>query len=288
MPRPHPSINTDDLIRLYNEGASIRTMRKHFRCRDRIIASELKALGLKTDRRKKSVDIERVVDLWNKGFNKTVIAEQLGVSQTTITNRLKERGVLPQDRRMATKTRMTRCSLEERRALCKHAQDAVRGSRKTHADLCKRAKTKAAIGKPGSIEESRLGNMLESFGLDIVYQAAIDKYNVDILIGDSIVVEVSGRPKKGPNAERIPKRIKLLLDSGFTLVLVWSNTKWHPVTINAAEYIVSLFKLASSNPSLRGKYWVIWGDGKVMTERCSYSDNLPGILTPISRGSIRS
>ena len=281
MPRPHPSINTDDLIRLYNEGASIRTMRKHFRCRDRIIASELKALGLNTDRRKKSVDIERVVDLWNKGFNKTVIAEQLGVSQTTITNRLKECGINPESRSLAMKRKMSRYSPKERSLICKPAHDAVRGTKKTHSDLCKRARTKANIGKPGSIEEARLGEMFKSLGVSVSHQFAIDKYNVDILIFDSVVVEISGRPKKGVDAERIPERVKLILDRGFSLILVWSNTKWHPVTIDTAKYIISLAKLICSNPSMRGKYWVIWGDSKVMAECRPYCDNLPGILTPI-------
>lgn len=284
MPRPRPTIDVDDLVGLYEEGATIRQMRAHFSCRESFITDELRKLGLQVDRRRKPVDAGRVLDLWNCGMDKTAIAKALGVSQTTITNRLKSVGVMTEAPSEAMRTRMSRMSAEERAELSRRAHDAVRGMRRTHDDLVNRAAGKAMVGKPGSIEEERLGSMLRGRGLKVAHQAAVDKYNVDLLVEDAVAVEVSGRPKKGANAERIPERVKLMLDRGLALLLVWSNTKWHPVTEDAAEYVVSLLDLVRRDPSATGKYWVIWGDGQVMAERRPYSDDLPCVLSPICRG----
>lgn len=284
MPRPRPEIDVDDLVSLYEEGATIRQLREHFSCRASFVTDELKRLGLQTDRRRKPVDTARALELWESGMDKKAIGETLGVSQTTITNRLRDVGVMTESPGDAMRTRMSRMSAEDRAALCRPAHDAVRGMRRTHDDLVRRAIGKAKLGRPGSTEEERLGKMLRERGLTVAHQAAVDKYNVDLLVDGSIAVEVSGRPKKGANAERIPERVKLLLDRGLALLLVWSNTKWHPVTEDAAEYVVSLLDLLRRDPSATGKYWVIWGDGQVMAERRPYSDDLPCVLSPIRRG----
>lgn len=283
MPRPQPHIDIDDLVRLYEEGATIGELRKRFGCRDRFIVAELRKLGLPTDRRRKQLDNEEIVRLYEGGMTKKGIAELLGVGAMTISKRLEEHGIMTESRSNAMRTRLSRMTAEQRQDLSRAAHEAVRGMKRSHEDLCRRAASKAAAGKPGSIEEARLGEMLRARGISVSHQACIDKYNIDLLVEGAIAVEVSGRPKKGMNAERIPKRVEHILDSGLAMLLVWSNTRWFPITEDVAEYAISLLDLVRRDPSALGKYWVVWGDGKVMAEACPYSDDLPFVLSPVSR-----
>jgi hypothetical protein len=281
MPRPHPHIDTDDLVKLYDEGTSIRKMSRHFGCRTEFVADALRSLGLKTDRRRIETDDDRILGMYRFGVPKSGIAEILGISEMTVGKRLVEMGVPRENRSDAIRTRNARMTASERADHARAAHDAVRGMKRTHEDLCRRAAGKAKAAKPGSMMEEVLGSKLVTLGLPVVYQRNVDKYNIDLSIWDSVAVEVSGRPKKGPDLARIPERVKLLFDLDWSLVLVWSNTRSYAIADACAEYVASLAQEIRRNPSLRRKYWVVRGDGKVMAECRPYSDDLPGILAPI-------
>ena len=282
MAHPRVNIDIDHLVNLYNAGESIRSMAKVFECGTHAVTNRLVELGLDTDRRGADLDMDEAVRLYRAGTPKRTLAKQFGVSEMCMINRLRKAGIATENRSDACRTRNARMTAEERSANTKAAHDAVRGTKKTHADLCKRAATKARIAKPGSAAEEALGGRLAAMGLPVSFQRAADKYNIDIAVGDSVAVEVSGRAKKGVNAERIPERVKYLLDAGWALVLVWARKSQCPISDAAAEYVASLYELVGRDPTARGHYWVIWGDGKLMAERRPYSDELPGILTPIA------
>ena len=276
-------VDLDHLVRLYDEGLALDAIAGKLGVSRKVVRNRLAKLGLPTDRRRLPLDDSEIVSLYESGVTKHDIAVRMGTWDMVISKRLAAHGYPTEDRSAAMRTRLSRMTPEERSALSAAAHDAVRGVKRTHSDLVKRANSKAKLGKPGSAEETALGSMLSGMGLPVSYQTAVDKYNIDLTIGDSVAVEVSGRPKKGVNAERIPKRLELILDAGWHVVLIWSNTHWNPIGPACAEYVASCVDEVCRYPSLRGEYRVIWGDGDLMVPPRPYGDDLPGILAPICR-----
>lgn len=275
-------IDTDHMVNLYKSWVSQDAIAAEFGVSRKVIRKRLVELGIENRGRKRAIDEAEMVRLYESGATKHDIAVRFGVSEMTIGRRLAEHGYPCENRSDAMRTRLARMTPEQRSALTASAHDAVRGMKRTDADLCKRAASKEAAGKPGSIMEDRLGRMLRARGLDTVHQKAVGKYNIDIAVNGSVAVEISGRPKKGVNAERIPHRLEYLGDCGWSFVIVWSSTTHRPVNDACAEKVASLCEQACGDPSARGKYWVVWGDGEFMAEGSVYDDTLPGVLTPIS------
>lgn len=276
-------VDRDHLVRLYDEGLALESIASELGVSRKVVRNRLAKLGLPTDRRRLQLDDAEIVRLYESGMTKHEIAVRMGTWDMVISKRLAEHGHPTEDRSAAMRTRLARMTADERRALSASAHDAVRGKKRTHSDLVRRANSKAKTGKPGSTEEAVVGSLLSSMGLPVSYQTAVDKYNLDVTIGDSVAVEVSGRPKKGVNAERIPKRLELVLNSGWHVILIWSNTHWNPIGHACAEYVAACVDEVRRDPSLRGQYRVVWGNGDLMVPPRPYGDDLPGILTPIRR-----
>ena len=186
------------------------------------------------------------------------------------------------------RTRLSRMSADERASLASYAHDAVRGMVRSDADLERRAIGKERSGRPGSAMEELLGELLESRGLSVVHQKAVGKYNIDLAVEGTVAVEVSGRPKKGANLARIPKRVKYLGDAGWSMVVVWSNTQRHPVTEECAEYVVSFLDELRRDPALVGEYRVVRGGGEFIARGRMDDDDIPFVLSPVGNLHIGS
>ena len=280
MPREGTKLDVGDLTRLYEEGLSIERIAERLGSSRKVVTRNLRELGLRTDRRRLPLDDEEIVRLYESGMTKHDIAVRMGTWDMVISRRLSENGHPTESRSDAMRTRLSRMTPDERSALAVAAHDAVRGMKRTDADLCKRAISREAAARPGSTMERVLGDMLASKGLGVVHQKAVGKYNVDLAVEGSVAVEVSGRPKKGVNLSRIPKRVKYLCDAGWSLVVVWSNTHWNPVTEDCAEYVVSFLDELRRNPSMVGEYRVIRGGGEFVAKGRMDDDEIPFVLSP--------
>ena len=145
------------------------------------------------------------------------------------------------------------------------AHDAIRGKTLSHD-----VKIRQAIGKQNAVVnspviETTIDKMLTDRGFSTTIQKAIDIYNVDIAIDSPpIAVEVfgGGWHAYGSHKARFHKRIKHLLDNGWSVVIIWLDARRYPFSIGCIDYIDAFAKSLRLNPSTRGQYRVILGNGK--------------------------
>lgn len=285
MSTPKIDVDIDYIIKRRKEGASCSSIAREVGVSPKVVMSRLKENGISTAKPVIEYDVTRIVSLYESGMTKRRIGKTLGIHEMTVSKILARNGYpTAATRSEATRIAMSRMTAEERSAITAAAHDAVMGSHQTHESLCKRAETKGRIGKTGSIMEQRLYDILTNRGLSVAPQFAVDKYNIDLLVNDSIAVEVSGRGRKLKDIELMRGRTKAILDRGYIILVIWSNTVAYPIDDAAADYVISLLDVFSSDPSSHGKYWVIRGNGNLIAERCPYSDDLPFIMSPKYRG----
>jgi very-short-patch-repair endonuclease len=193
------------------------------------------------------------------------IANQFGVSRGLINKRLKSIGIVPRTRSDAMFVRMSQTSKKERIRLTKAAHDSIRGQKQNFEHRCKLAITLENKGIVKSLNERKLIKMLKDKGFDdIVPQKAFGPYNIDVALSKSrISVEIfgGGWHAHGLHAKRFAKRIKYILDCGWTPIIIWIDERTCPLGVGAIEYIITLSKKISTSKALRCKEHMIRGNG---------------------------
>jgi len=281
MPTKRINVDIDNLINLRNSGMSLSKISENVGVSVKVVRSRLIDAGIDTSIPTIEYDVDKIVKLYKSGMDKRSVGKTLGIHEMIVSKILSKNGYpTSKTRSESQRIRMSRMTQEERQKISRKAHDSVRGTKKTDSDLRKRAISKGKIGKADSIMEQKLLDLLTDRGLSVSSQFAIDKYNIDILVCGTVAVEISGRRRKMKDFELMRRRTKKILDSGYILLNIWTNTVSFPITDSAAEYVISLINLASSDPSSIGKYWVIRGNGNVIAERCSYCDDIPFIMSP--------
>jgi very-short-patch-repair endonuclease len=159
----------------------------------------------------------------------------------------------------------------ERRRLASAAHDAVRGIPKTEEQLLRAASARERAGwnQRTSANEKVLDAWLRAQGVFPIREKAVGIYNVDFAI-ETVAVEVLGgswHACKPAHARRTP----YILNQGWALLFVWSF-KRAPLCAEAGEYLISYLEETRRNPSLRGQYRVIRGDGQVAASGGSDDD----------------
>lgn len=288
-------LDTDDVIGMYNNGVPVTTIADKNSCSVKAIINCLKRNGVYGGRydwrsyirRNYGVEASDLLRMYKSGMWKNEIAESTGISEGSVGKYLEKLGIpIADNRSEAMSNRLDRMTAKERSEFTKPAHDAVRGMKRTNADLAKRAKGKEKAGKLNGKAEKDLYKLLVERGLDPVPQKAVWIYNIDFMIGN-VAVEVTGRNRKRSDFPAYKKRIKYLLNSGLALVYVWANSAF-PLETGAAEYIASFCEQASSDPSVFGKYWVIRRDGKLMSSGGPNDNEFAGILTAVSGTYVRT
>jgi hypothetical protein len=156
--------------------------------------------------------------------------------------------------------RMENASPEEIAYLTKAAHEAVRGRKVSQEELRKRAKSREGKTDTRSLWEPLVfAEVIKAFP-NAVPCKAIDIYNVDIGIGDSIAVEVFGGGWSISDKTRINRyltRTKEFAKRGIhTIFIILSEHMWTGDTSKLIETI----NIASSLPTAICQYWVIWGN----------------------------
>jgi very-short-patch-repair endonuclease len=193
------------------------------------------------------------------------IARALGFSRPTIVRVLKEHGRVVRSRSESLKIRNSGLTPEQRSAYATKAHDAVRGMKRSEAELHKRALTRQANPPSPSEHERHLHDLLLSRGIEIVREQAIGPYNCDF--GASpVAVEVFGGDWhwSGRHLARKPKRVDYILNAGWQIVAV-HVTSGAPISEGTADYLACFIEEARRNPPLRGEYRVIRRAGELVT-----------------------
>jgi very-short-patch-repair endonuclease len=149
------------------------------------------------------------------------IAKMLGVGPRTITTLLRSFQIQKRTQSEQKLVDLERMSYGDRLAMTEASRAIVKGRPKTHADLCKRAKTKQDRAVLSGDEAIIVGHMQHA-GLDPVPLLAVDKYNIDFGFPDEkVAVEYHGgnwhnSPKKRAQDER---KAAYLRKNGWTLLV---------------------------------------------------------------------
>lgn len=236
---------------------------------------------------KTQLPVAEIVERYAQGESVNAIAKAFGVSRPVIQLRLADQGVELRGRTDANRLVAARRSPEENAQFMLAAQSAVRGSRRSAETLARRANTRERLQRGVSPTERHLAELLSERGLNVIPQKAIGPYNVDVATG-SIAVEIfgGGWHAYGAHRDRSAERFRYILDEGWNLVIIWVVPRRYPLVAAAADYVVAFSELTGKDPSVRGQYRVIWGDGEVAPTVNLEVDDLSAI--PPRRGRQRS
>lgn len=291
MPAPAPAHHVDNAVAEYVTGISCQVAAARHGVSQSRLRSTLRERGLWRDKAaryatsaaktsttnaaKSGIPSEEIVSRYIAGESSNALATAYGVSRRAIDYRLNTAGVARRGCGDANRLMMSTRTPEENARNISAAQHAVRGMTRTMDDLTRTAATREARQIGVSDHEVTLAGALRGQGLTVTPQKAIGPYNVDLATG-TVAVEVfgGGWHAHGRHRERTPKRMRYILDQGWNLVIVWASLNRWPVSSGARDYIVTFDELTRRDPSVRGEYRVIWGDGKDSTAQCENVDDL--------------
>jgi transposase len=228
--------------------------------------------------------IDEIVRLYNSGMPKRTIAKRFNVAEMVIHDRLKRVGILPAaSRSEATKIAMSRMTKEQRQAITKAAHDAVRGSKRSFADLEKRAKGVEMSGKIASQYEADFADFLTKNKINFIPQKAVGVYNCDFAV-NPVMVELfgGGFHAYGRHKARLADRIRYILNEGWNIYVIWVMSGEKIINPIVFDDFIAFLQKSSRNPSFRGQYRVIWSNGDFISSgnlnNGDFSDIIPNTM----------
>ena len=144
----------------------------------------------------------------------------------------------------------------EKRRFTLTASETTRGRKRTDQHLAELALSKPRLVGEG---ETQLLELLREQGIEAEHQFPVGKYNLDIAIG-SVAVEVHRSTHHPLSTTQFHQRTEDLISLGWPIIFVWLNPKRGEYLANT-DNLISLVKLARTDPAAFGKYRVIRADG---------------------------
>lgn len=282
MPTPsRPLDNLDEAIRLYETGGrgyeriadETNVPRRILKARlaergtlrDQRSANALaRARGEATRIRARGLPEGDVRDAYLAGASENQIAKQYGWSRIVVTGILDRSGIPRRGNAEANRLMMAKRTPEENARNSVAAHDAVRGRHWSPEE--KIAHAASLHGKhPGYALELLYDAWLRLRGIECVPQHAIGPYNCD-LGAAPVAVEIFGGNWHGTgrHAATFAERSQHILDQGWNLMIVWADQARQGLAEASADYVAAFVEESRRDPSLRGEYRVVWGDGQVV------------------------
>lgn len=261
------SINPDDVIKLYNSGKSVAEITNIFGCTRKPVVRILNEAGIpiRQPNARKELPMDEIIALYISGNSVNEIARRFSVAKTVIKRRLLDAGVVMRSSAEANQLMMCNRTREENVSNVQAAHNAIRGKTYTHKELCQRAISRErTFTQFRSPYERQIAEELTNRGVKFIPQKAVDKYNIDFAIFDSIALEVfgGGWHAYGRHGARFEERSKKLFNSGYTIVMCWVGFNYEFIPSAIVDYLISLNKILGSNPSTRCKHYMIRGDAQ--------------------------
>jgi len=266
MTRKRDDFRIEDAVIRYTSGESVSAIAREFNVDRLTVRKRLAEAGVELRHRaprKITIGDQEILERFASGENEFSMSHSLGIGRAFIRRRLLANEMTPRTGSESGLIRAARMTPQERCAQTEAAHDAVRGRVQPWSERCQRAKTRQERRLGVSPAEELLAIWLRERGISAIPQEAIGAYNAD-LGANPVAVEIFGGywHGYGRHKKSSAERFRYILDQGWCVVIVWVNRQLFPLSSAAADYITSLTQLASGDPSLRGKYWVIRGDGK--------------------------
>jgi uncharacterized protein (DUF433 family) len=268
-------VNTDDLIREYQAGRSVKEIARQFSVSEPLIYQRMRKAGVPTRGKRLDVPVIELLSRYRAGESEKALSEALGVSRPAIRRRLLEAGITPRDGSASMYLRMAGTTPEQRADLSRAAHDAVRGKRQSDAHRCAIATTRQRLQSGTSPGEMALAEMLAARGIPTVPQQAIGPYNCD-LGAYPVAVEVFGGSWhwSGRHILRAPERFRYILNASWDILAVKIEVRRHPLTSATADYVAAYIESARRDPARRREYRVIRGAGETLTAGSADDDDL--------------
>jgi very-short-patch-repair endonuclease len=284
MPRPaRPTTNLDKAIELYESSdLGYQCIANDLNVSKRLLITRLTERGTFRDQRtannlamqrgqgtrlaSRNLPEDYICTAYADGASENELAKMHDTSRVTIKNILVRHGIPRRGVGDANRLMMADRTPEENARNSQAAHDAVRGSARSWEQRCELASRRHGT-VPALATELLYAAWLRLRGLKIVHQHAVGPYNCDLTIpAVGVAVEIFGGNwhGTGKHAGMFAERAQYVLDQGWLLVVVWVDQRKQRLSEASADYIGSLAEQASRDPSLRGQYRVVWGDGEVV------------------------
>lgn len=226
-------------------------------------------------------NLDDLVARYHSGVSVNQLSKEVGVARMTIVKAFLAAGVKVRGRSEAETVKWSvmksdRTAVERQ---CAKAWQACAGRTKSDDELAKTALTVFRKQLRKFKLEDRVSIFLEAAGFRVLQQFPVGSYNIDVALDSlSIAVEVvhvgsatfNGCEQTGNRPQH--ERLKYLLDRGWHVIYLIGTG--NPKVVDLASIgddLVAAIKFASQYPSARGKYRVIWGQGK--PSRAGYNFN---------------
>ncbi len=261
------SVPIDELIHLRSLGMSEIELASRFNASRTTIRRRLDAAGIPMmGRERVRLPINDIIELYRSGMSENAIAERYSTSRPAIRNRLLKAGIAIRGQTDANRLMMSQRTPEEIARFTAPMHIAARGKKRTFEQLCNGAVGKEKTQAHATDSERLFAGWLADRSLSPVLQKAVGPYNIDVAV-HPVGVEIygGGWHAQGDHAARSRKRFEYILNNGWTAVVIWVNSRYCPLSIQAADYIVAFLEQVRSNPALIGQYRMIRGDGQDVT-----------------------
>lgn len=276
MTRPTDPAKIADLIKAYESGKSIGESAAVAGVSITVANREVRKAGVWENRQRRATPPGLVEDFLG-GESVKALAARHGIERSSVYRMLGEAGIDGRGRSSAMRLRWQHATDTERGAMLDAAHDTTRG--RTPADAERTAIARAKGGQTMSAYERDLGAAIAAKGISVAYGVPCGRYNIDIVAGASVAVEVFGGNwhAYGRHAARFGERSRHVLDAEYDLLIVWAGKRtFDPVA--CAEHVVALAQLPDRNPSGRRQYRVIRGSGQVLAVREDDGNEIPLVV----------
>lgn len=293
MPAKAPDINLENAIQAYLSGEAAQKVAPQFGICGKRLTAVLKERGLLRTREERysiagskngtlrhgtlQLPDAEIATRYQAGESEKALAQAFGVNRHAITVSLRITNTPRRTTEECGILRSSKIPLRER----EHAfKDHPEPHQQTWEQRCRAARLwedKAAQGlySRASQGEILLRDLLLSKGKSFTPQQAVGPYNVD-LGAYPVAVEVWGGAFHFSRDHT--ERFRYLANQGWHLIIVYSDIKRSPITIDAANYIIFFLEQSRLDPAAPREYRVIWGNGEVFSAGRLDDDNIARIV----------
>jgi very-short-patch-repair endonuclease len=234
---------------LINEGMTLAEAAVAMNCSADVLSVKMREIGLIYERpyrpapNAKPFDEAECIARYRAGESVKALAEAYGIQRATVTAMLIRRGEPARGRSDAMFVRMANTSEADRKQLAQAAHDAVRGKPKSEQHIEKIVASRFARQTHIGCGEKDLASQLRSLGVDVITQAPVKSYNVDLLCLGRVAVEVHSSSRLPGQDAYFSKRTKDLLDCGLVPLYLTGQHCAHMWPTIAEELVAHINEL---------------------------------------------
>lgn len=206
------------------------------------------------------LDVNQVLDLYNKGIGVAGIAKKLGFTRTQMIGFFKRNHIHMRNPREQQIERMKFSTPEQISHLVEAAHKATKGRKITVEEKERHAVGRYKSKNVKSIYERIFIKTLDELNIKYEFQFPIGVYNVDFLI-DGVIVELFGGEWhcSGYHKDIFPVRTKFLLNKNYPILFVFTNDE-QLFEKEIYEKIIPMIK--KMKISDKGKFTILWKNGE--------------------------